>query len=412
MRGRARNRTIESMSRHQPAHQALQHGVTGAEGVTLRCAPSRAEAMRVLIAGGGVAGLETLLALRALAGARVELTLVAPNDEFVYRPLSVEAPFDVGRIRRIALADAARGVSAAFVAATIEAVDPDMKTASTSAGRRLDYDALVLAVGAHAVPAVAHALTWDDRSDAETLGGLQRDIEEGYSRRLAVVIPSGPVWPLRAYELALLITLQARSMSIDLETTIVTPEPSPLATLGSRAVEPVSAELGLAGIAVVSADHADVEQGHFATLVLHPSGRRLHVDRVLALPVLHGRRIAGIPADAEGFVDVDEHGRVRGLDRVWAAGDITAFPLKSGGFAAEQADVVSEDLAAVAGAAIEPRPFAPADREDLAGLPAGSRLTAWLADGDEALTTHLPAFGVPVLTYLDRDLGAGWRGNA
>jgi len=39
----------------------------------------RPERKRVLIAGGGVAGLETLLALRALAGDRVKVTILAPE---------------------------------------------------------------------------------------------------------------------------------------------------------------------------------------------------------------------------------------------------------------------------------------------------------------------------------------------
>jgi len=42
--------------------------------------------IRVVVAGAGIAGLEALLALRALGGARVQLTLVAPDDEFIYRP--------------------------------------------------------------------------------------------------------------------------------------------------------------------------------------------------------------------------------------------------------------------------------------------------------------------------------------
>ena len=54
---------------------------------------------------------------------------------------------------------------------------------TTSDGHRLEYDALVLAVGAEPMPAVANVLTWDDRADAEMLGGLLRDVEEGYSRR-------------------------------------------------------------------------------------------------------------------------------------------------------------------------------------------------------------------------------------
>jgi sulfide:quinone oxidoreductase len=367
--------------------------------------------VRVVVAGGGVAGLETLMALRSLAGPRVKLTLVAPHDDFVYRPLAVEAPFAVGRTRRVALHDAARDAGATFVSGTIEAVDADRRTVSPSDSHPLEYDALVLAVGAEAVPVVAHALTWDDRSDAETLGGLIQDIEQGYSRRLAIVIPPGPSWPLRAYELALFITRQAKGMSVDLETTIVTPEPSPLAALGSRAMELISHELGQAGVDVVSAADAEIEQGHAATVVMQPAGRRLEVDRVLALPGLRGRPIAGIPADADGFVEVDEHGRVLGLDRVWAAGDGTAFALKSGGFAAEQADVAAQDIAAVAGADVETRSFDPSAREQFAGLPAGPFLKAWLAEGDEeGLTTGLPATDVPTLTYLQRDLEAGWRG--
>jgi hypothetical protein len=125
---------------------------------------------------------------------------------------------------------------------------------------------------------------------------------------------------------------------------------------------------------------------------------------------LHGRPIDGVPADAGGYVDVDEHGRVRELDGVWAAGDGTAFAVKSGGFAAQQAGVVARDIAAAAGAGVEPRTFDPEAVDALAGLPAGPFLEARLsAGGDDGLTTGLPATGVPTLTYLQRDLEASWR---
>jgi sulfide:quinone oxidoreductase len=352
------------------------------------------------------------MALRAVAGARVELTLVAPSGEFVYRPLAVEAPFAVGRTRRISLNDAARDAGASFIAGMVEAVDADERIVSPSDSHALEYDALVLAVGAQAVAAVAHAITWDDRSDAETLGGLLEDIEQGYSRRLAVVIPAGPGWPLRAYELALFTALEAKSMSADLETTIVTPEPSPLAALAPRVLELVSNEVRQAGVDVVSADRVEIEQRHAATVVLHPSGRRLEVDRVLALPAIRGRPIAGMPADADGFVEIDEHCRVRGLDGVWAVGDATSFPVKSGGLAAEQGGVAAKDIGAAAGAAVEPRPFDPAAVEVLSGLPTGCFLKTWLGEGDDdGLTTGLPDTGLPVLTYLQRDLEASWRGR-
>ena len=69
--------------------------------------------LRVLIAGGGVAGLEALLALRDLAGDRVELTLLSRDTEFVYRPMAIAEPFGRGRADRHPLADIAVGRSSA-----------------------------------------------------------------------------------------------------------------------------------------------------------------------------------------------------------------------------------------------------------------------------------------------------------
>jgi sulfide:quinone oxidoreductase len=367
--------------------------------------------LHVVIAGGGVAGLEALTALRALANGRVELTIVNPEPEFVYRPVAVDEPFNVGRSRRLALDRATRELGSEFIRAGIESVSTDRKLVHVTGGHAIRYDALVLAMGAKPAPSLAGAITWDDRADADIIGGLLRDLEEGYGRRVAVVIPPGPVWPLRAYELALFITLQARGMSVDIETTIITPEPSPLALLTPRASDRVSAELELAGVAVASATSVDVEPGHPHSVVLDPGGRRIEADRVVAIPTLCGQPIPGIPARPDGFVDVDEHCRVRGLDSVWAVGDNTAFPLKAGGFAAEQADVAAEDIAARVGAAVQPHTFNPSQRDDLAGLPAGRFFESWLAETDPTLTTHLPADGLPVLTFLRRDLLASWRGD-
>jgi sulfide:quinone oxidoreductase len=368
--------------------------------------------VRVLIAGGGIAALEALTALRALAGPRVEPTLVAPGHEFVYRPVAIDEPYAVGRSRRIQLDRAASEAGAGFLIGMVESVDTDAKRMRTSEDESLDYDALVLAMGAQTVPSVAGALTWDDRADSDILGGLMQDLEQGYASRVVVVIPPGPVWPLRGYELALFITLEAQGMSVDMETTIVTPEDSPLALLTPSARELITTELERAGIAVVPAARVRVEPGHPHTVVLEPSGRVFEADRVVALPALRGHPVAGIPAQADGFIEVDEHCRVRGVDGVWAVGDSTAFPLKAGGFAAEQADVAAEDIAATAGAAVEPHAFDPADRDELAGLPAGRFFESWLAESDDpTLTTHLPVGTLPPLTFLHRDLEASWRGE-
>ena len=393
---------------------------------------------RVVVAGGGVAGLEALLALRALAGDRVALTLVSPTPDFVYRPLAVAEPFCLGHQRRTPLAQATRATGAAFVQAPLTSVDATAKTVHLGDGRVLAYDSLVLATGAAAEPAFGDSgvFTWDDTCDAETIGGLLRDLEEGYSARLAIVIPPGPGWPLPAYELALLISSDARGMGMEPEITLVTPERAPLAIFGPRAVEVVTEELDRAGIRVELGAYAELDSGPPRGVVMRPSGRRLEATRILALPHLRGRVPGGIPADPDGFITVDAHGRVAGVEGVWAAGDGIAFPVKFGGLAAEQADAAAADIAAEAGAMIERTPFRPVLRGRLLtssgprylrydaaggggdgeatthtlwwppGKINGRYLTPWLAALDEeTIADHLPqSGGLPVQADLHREI--------
>ena len=73
----------------------------------------------------------------------------------------------------------------------------------------------------------------------------------------------------------------------------------------------------------------------------------------------------GLPADAHGFIPIDDHGRVHDTPGVWAVGDGTTFPLKQGGIAAQQAVAVAEMIAAAAGAPVTPQPFRPELRAKL-----------------------------------------------
>jgi sulfide:quinone oxidoreductase len=315
--------------------------------------------LRVLVAGGGVAGVEALLTLRALAGDRVELTLADAQSDFTYRPMKVAEPFARGEATRHPMAEIARDVGARLVADSVVAVDDEARIALTSSGEELRFDALLLATGARAEPAYEHALTWDDRSGPDHLGGLLRDIEQGYVRRLAFLVPPGPTWPLPAYELALMTARMASDAQTRPQITLVTPEVAPLALFGRAATAAVAAELAAASVGFHGCSYADIEKGHDIALVLHPGMRRIEVDRVVALPRLYGRAPDGVPSDEDGFVAVDRHCKVRDLRHVWAAGDGVAFPVKFGGLAAEQADAAAEAIAALAGADLTPEPFHP-----------------------------------------------------
>ncbi len=313
--------------------------------------------LNVVIAGGGVAAVEAALALRDMAAERVALTLVSPRPDFVMTPLSVGEPFGVTHAKHRSLPSIAQQLGAEVVAAAVQRVDADAHEVVLSDGGRRAYDALLLAPGARPVAAYGHVLTFQGEHDPTALAGLLADLEEGWSKSVAFVVPPGVAWTLPAYELALLTARDVRAMGIeDVRITLVTPERAPLALFGAAASEPVAALLAAAGIAVELGADAEITGG---VIGLGASGRTVTAERIVALPVLQGPRIPGVPRDADGFIRIDDHARVVDVDDVWAAGDGTTYPVKQGGIATQQADAAATQIAARAGADVAPEPFRP-----------------------------------------------------
>ncbi|MEA2404988.1 MAG: sulfide:quinone oxidoreductase [Thermoleophilaceae bacterium] len=318
----------------------------------------------VIVAGGGVAAIEAMLALRDLAGDRVSMTFVAPQKDFHYRPVSVGEPFALGHALRLPLATVARDVGAELRPGALAEVDPDAHTVRLESGETLSYDALLVAVGALRVPALEHATTFRGQEDSESVHGLIQDIEGGYSGRIVFVVPAGVAWALPVYELALMAAQRAYEMSLTgIEMTIVTPEERPLAIFGQSASDDLERMLDEAGITVETSSRAEIPGS--GTVILHPHGKVLEADRVVALPVAKPIVIEGLPRDRDGYIPVDSHGHVRGADDVYAAGDGTWFPVKQGGLACQQADAAADSIAAWAGADIEPSSFKPVLRGKL-----------------------------------------------
>jgi len=319
--------------------------------------PAPTSPLRVVVAGGGVAGLETAFALRHLAPGLVDVTIVAPEDEFTYRPMAVREPFSYAAARHHPLAGIAAAAGAELLADTFAWVDPAARVAHTTLGAALPYDALVLALGTHRLAAFPHATTVDDRAMDESLHGIVQDMEQGYLHRLAFAMPPGAAWPLPLYELALMTAERANAMCVDVDVTIVTPERAPLDAFGTEASGAVAALLGARGISVECNAVASVPDGRH--VVLGPDRRTLEVDRVVALPELRGPGVRGLPAAEHGFVEVDDHCRVPGVEGIYAAGDATTFPIKHGGLASQQADVAARGIARHAGADVEAGPLRP-----------------------------------------------------
>ena len=113
----------------------------------------------------------------------------------------------------------------------------------------------------------------------------------------------------------------------------------------------------------------------------------------MALPKLEGPGLPGLPADDLGFIEIDEHARVVGVDDVYAPGDATDFPIKQGGIATQQADAAVEMIAARLGAGVRPATFQPLLRgmllTGIAPTYLRSAVTEQAADAGELAETPL-----------------------
>ncbi len=294
--------------------------------------------------------------------------------------MRVREPFAYSGAQHYPLEEIARDIGVELVKDGFKWLDPDRSVVHTERGDQIGYDALLLAMGARLHPAFSHGLTIDDRRLDEQLHGLIQDVEGGYTHSIAFVAPSVMPWPLPIYELALMTARRAYDMQADVSVTIVTPEDAPLAIFGAAVSAAVQRLLEKNGILTITSAHCGVsEEGRVS---IHPGGRTLHVDRVVALPQLSGPSTPGVPGGATGgFIPIDAHCRVRGLETVFAAGDATDFAIKHGGIAAQQADTAAQAIAALAGAEIEPKPFHPEIHAILLGADRPLYLSAHVTGG-------------------------------
>jgi sulfide:quinone oxidoreductase len=319
---------------------------------------ARSQRLRIAVAGGGVAGIELALALHHLAADRVHVTIVSPDPHFQSKALRTSQPFSADHMRRHALCDLADELGAELMIDSVMAVDADRHAALLSSGELVHYDCLVLATGARHCTAFSRALTFTGDQSTLPFNDLLADLEEHWTHSVAFVVPPGMTWPLPLYELAIMTSRAVRGMAIDdLRIQFVSPEPMPLAVFGQTASNAVAELLQQANIDFRGAFYARATPN--GVLELLPGGELLDAERVVTLPIIEGPRLAGVPADEHGFIPVDDRGRVHGLADVYAAGDGTTFPIKQGGIACQLADAIAEQLAARAGADLDPQPFRP-----------------------------------------------------
>ena len=293
----------------------------------------------VLIAGGGPAALEGALALRRrIPEARVEL--VAPDEEFVYRPMAVAEPFGREPARRFPLSRLTVAAGAELRRDALTAVATADREAILASGARLTYDSLLIALGARPVEALPGAVTFWGSDGDPAFGRVLRRIEED-AVDVVFAVPYGVPWSVPLYELALGTAEWCRGRGLSPALSVVTPEHEPVAIFDGAASAAVDRMLSERGIELrLSTDPIEF------CPQLAPGAEPHPAEVVVSLPRLVGRGVPDLRCDEQRFLPVDDFGRVRGAPGVYAAGDVTASTIKQGGLSAQQADSAASAIAA------------------------------------------------------------------
>jgi sulfide:quinone oxidoreductase len=378
---------------------------------------------RVVIAGGGVAALEAVLALRAISRTHFEIDLITPDAEFHGRPLSVAEPFGLVEHRRLSLHDFAAEHSARFHHTSLASADTMHRRVTMASGETLGYDALLLAIGAIARPALPGAFTFRGPKDVPAYRELLTEIDSGAIGSIAFAVSRRARWSLPLYELALMTAARASAHHIPLRLEFLTHESDPLAAFGPRTSERVRQLLSNADIRLrTRVDPIVAQPGR----VFLSHGDAVAADRTVAVARLVVPPIAGIPQGPGGFIATDPQGRVEAVRHVYAAGDATWFPVKQGGIAAQQADAAASTIAADCGLPVEEEAFEPVLRGilltggapeylgpgphwDARGKIAGRHLAPYLAGHaleDDVAPDHEAALE---LALEAADAAAGWE---
>ncbi|HYF27596.1 MAG TPA: FAD-dependent oxidoreductase [Baekduia sp.] len=309
----------------------------------------------IIVAGGGVAALEAVLALRAMTGRDLPITMICPEPRFVYRPLSVLEGFGATAPAALHLAGFAEEQGVGLVRARLAGVDAARRCARTDGGQELRYRALMLAIGGEPREGLPGARMFSGPADVPVLDGMIDHLEFGQSDSIAFVNPRAENWCLPLYELALLTRHRLRERGLArVGVSIVTAEDLPLISLGLDAADTAQMLLRKSGVRL----HCNVAALEVrGREIVVADGEPIPADHVVTMPRVIVADLDGVPQGADGMVEIDDHAAVRGLRDVYAAGDMTAGFPNQGGVAARQAAAAARAILADLGLIEAAPPF-------------------------------------------------------
>ncbi len=315
---------------------------------------------QVAVLGGGFGGVAAANQLRRLLDPEDEVVLVDRQDRFV---MGFAKLWDLAGQRP--LADGTRSLreleakGVRYLQDEVTTIDPATRQVTLSSGS-LTPDALVIALGSRPSPrhrAWLEGAGAHDLYDAAALPAMREDLATITSGRIVIAILGGPFkCPPAPYEAALIVDqlLRDRGVRDDIEVVVTTPQPMTLPVAGVDASRYVADHLDTyevelrAGYRIVEVDRDR------RRLVFADDAPEVSYDLLLGVPadtlpqVLDDAGLAG----PSGWLEPDPTTLRLEHPRIAAVGDCTRIPTATaqlphaGVFAAAQAEVAADNLAA------------------------------------------------------------------
>lgn len=319
---------------------------------------------RVVILGGGFGGLSTAVNIRDRLGAsRVRVTLVDRKDWFMvgFAKLWIirgTRTFEesIASLENLSKRDIS------FVKSEILGIDLAGKVVET-AGGRLDYDYLVVALGARLSPQSIPGLEENGLNlyDHDQLATIRERLLSLESGSVAVAIMGMPYkCPPAPFEAAMLVSSLLRELGVRDTVSIDVYSPAPI-TLPAAGPE-------ISGSMLEMIQSENIRFHGFCKTVSVDPGRLnfqeggADYDILLAVPPHTVPEVVSELAGDDPFIRIDRFGRTR-MDSVYAIGDVTMLPAgkaavpKAGIFAEGEGLAVARSIVSDILPGEEPEPF-------------------------------------------------------
>jgi sulfide:quinone oxidoreductase len=325
---------------------------------------------RVVVLGGGFAGLETAFMLRMALGPAVEITVVSDQSSFLLKPNTIYIPFgadEESMLIRLHRPLHRRRIN--FQHVQVMGLDPDRRRIELGDGTSLAYDFAVVGTGAgmraEDVPGLAeYASTIWTPTQMSHLGGRLEELRErahrGEELDVLFLVPPGNKCAGPLYEIAFMLETWLRRHGVRdrVHITWSTTEPSFIHAFGPRLHGVVTAEFAERGI---TGHTGEVVTEVKSDEVRYADGTTRRFDELVSFPPYAAAvHYDGLPTDDRGFLACEPDTRqVTGWPEIYAPGDAGDFPVKQAFLAFLQADAAADHLASRIGRRPFVHPFDP-----------------------------------------------------